>query len=312
MSMTIQPTLRSYQDSFFLRDAVCTLHIPDSPAMGQWYKFALLNIDGSFLVHLPDGHQEYENVKVMMWLLSPDSPLYMSLRVVWAGDYAPDEPGTNTNLYFFTTKKKEIDEDKNEGENDDDEDDDEEEEDETQVFNKSLADAVDKKGLVFLMGKHNRIGGNSPVQLLVDDLVESIVTALIDSYPVLDSSEFESCPTFPFLVNHTKRVFINTLRIPDNEFPLSLLTSEGNGRSSRDFYGESSIRVGSWSRDILSTELSPPSEYTEEVFMTAYIEQPFFWHTVEAKSKHQAESDAKREVFQKKLAEQRALIHSSN
>jgi hypothetical protein len=64
--------------------------------------------------------------------------------------------------------------------------------------------------------------------------------------------------TYSFLVNHTKKEYVNKMELPANNdgwriHPLPLLTCEGNGRGGGDYRGESEL-VGSWSRDLISIE----------------------------------------------------------
>ena len=74
----------------------------------------------------------------------------------------------------------------------------------------------------------------------------------------------------PFLVNHTKRQFVDKSKIQKGLggfqiHPLPLLTCEGNGRGGGDFYGESPL-IGSWARDVISAEKTAPADFTELAF----------------------------------------------
>jgi len=77
---------------------------------------------------------------------------------------------------------------------------------------------------------------------------------------------------YVFLVNHTKRQFVDKRKVPKGHdglriHPLPLLTCEGNGRGGGDFYGESAGLIGSWARDVISAEKSAPADgFTELVF----------------------------------------------
>lgn len=86
-----------------------------------------------------------------------------------------------------------------------------------------------------------------------------------NSLPPLD-------PSFCFLVNHTKKVFIDLRKVRENSankeyaiHPLPLLTCEGNGRGGGDFRGEDK-RIGSWARDVISIEdsLQVTNVYSDE------------------------------------------------
>jgi hypothetical protein len=75
---------------------------------------------------------------------------------------------------------------------------------------------------------------------------------------------------YPFLVNHTKRQFVDKSKVPKGTggfqiHPLPLLTCEGNGRGGGDFHGESPL-VGSWARDVISAEKTAPADFTELAF----------------------------------------------
>lgn len=122
--------------------------------------------------------EEFEN------LLSPESPYYMS-NLVWAGDYADPEPGSEENLYN-----------------------------------------VDKKPhFVFEI---------QPLKKLI------------------------------YIVNHTKKVFIDKNNLKNDIHPLPILTAEGNGRGGGDYYGKNNHLAGTWARDIITMEYENPTEpYTE-------------------------------------------------
>ena len=75
---------------------------------------------------------------------------------------------------------------------------------------------------------------------------------------------------YPFIVNHTKGVFVNKSKVPKNRngeqyHPLPLLTCEGNGRGGGDIYDAPPL-VGSWARDVISVEKTAPDGFTEVVF----------------------------------------------
>lgn len=66
---------------------------------------------------------------------------------------------------------------------------------------------------------------------------------------------------YNFIVNHTKKLFIN--KAARVFHPLSLLTAEGNGRGGGDYHGSCEDLVGTWARDVISVEMTAPAEYTE-------------------------------------------------
>lgn len=75
-----------------------------------------------------------------------------------------------------------------------------------------------------------------------------------------------STECFRYIVNHSKKLFVDKEKLTSNIHPLPLLTSEGNGRGGGD-YGGSSELVGSWARDLISVERLAPCavEYKELV-----------------------------------------------
>ena len=72
---------------------------------------------------------------------------------------------------------------------------------------------------------------------------------------------------FRFIVNHTKKEFVDKTRVPSVDgwhiHPLSLLTAEGNGRGGGDFEGIGEKFVGTWARDIISVEKELPEGYKQ-------------------------------------------------
>jgi hypothetical protein len=83
---------------------------------------------------------------------------------------------------------------------------------------------------------------------------------------------------FPFIVNLTKKVYVNINRIDkfdgfqDKEtewkiHPLPLLTCEGNGRGGGDFNGDDPNElVGSWARDVIRLDRNKPDGFEELLF----------------------------------------------
>jgi len=83
-------------------------------------------------------------------------------------------------------------------------------------------------------------------------------------------SAIKHTDAYPFLVNHTKRQFVDKSKVPKGVqgsqiHPLPLLTCEGNGRGGGDFHGESPL-IGSWARDVISAEKTAPEGFTELAF----------------------------------------------
>jgi len=79
----------------------------------------------------------------------------------------------------------------------------------------------------------------------------------------------ESKSFYRYIINHTKKLYIDKDKIKEDEdstglkiHPLSLLTCEGNGRGGGDYYKED-IRIGNWSRNVISVENKIPKNYNE-------------------------------------------------
>ena len=77
--------------------------------------------------------------------------------------------------------------------------------------------------------------------------------------------------SFRFIVNHTKKTFVDKTAVPDRDgwiiHPLSLLTAEGNGSGGGDFRGNDPKKlIGSWARDIISIEKKAPADFKEIFF----------------------------------------------
>lgn len=72
-----------------------------------------------------------------------------------------------------------------------------------------------------------------------------------------------------FVINHTKKQFINKINVINNNgwrvHPLPLMTCEGNGRGGGDYLGEDEI-VGTWARDLISVSDKVPDGFTELKF----------------------------------------------
>jgi hypothetical protein len=73
-------------------------------------------------------------------------------------------------------------------------------------------------------------------------------------------------PIYRYIVNHTKKQYVDKMEVPDNDgwriHPLPLLTCEGNGRGGGDFHNTNeSHLVGFWARDVISIEKEVPEKY---------------------------------------------------
>lgn len=171
--------------------------------MGQYYHPIVLSADGNIIAWM-DAHMYENGLKLMEhsylnnnfvctfeFGLSPEGPHHKS-RIVWAGDYADNEPGQETNLYQQCSE-------------------------------------------------YNLIRPS-----------------------VKDTTKYR------FIVNHSKKVFVDTDKIDTSEdglaiHPLPLLTCEGNGRGGGDYRHDVPL-VGSWARDVISVEEAVADDFVEIIF----------------------------------------------
>lgn len=91
-----------------------------------------------------------------------------------------------------------------------------------------------------------------------------------DSLEIKDGNEVFDHETYRFVVNHTKKLYVDKSKLKDIEGwadtqinPLPLLTCEGNGRGGGDYSGNNEKLVGSWARDVISIEKYRPTGYKE-------------------------------------------------
>lgn len=74
---------------------------------------------------------------------------------------------------------------------------------------------------------------------------------------------------YRYIVNHTKKQYVDKQNFIDDLHPLPLLTCEGNGRGGGDYRGSSETLCGSWARDVISADRKAPEGYSELRFETA-------------------------------------------
>ncbi len=67
-----------------------------------------------------------------------------------------------------------------------------------------------------------------------------------------------------YIVNHTKKLYVDKTKSNQNH-PLPLLISEGNGKGGGDYSGNNEELCGTWSRDVISMEETIPKGYQELV-----------------------------------------------
>lgn len=95
-----------------------------------------------------------------------------------------------------------------------------------------------------------------------------------DGEPNYTSEFLVTTKSHPFVVNHTKKTYVDKRNIPHHAYlerafihPLPLLTADGNGGGGGDYFGpDPDELVGSWSRDVIGIETSAPEGYTELSF----------------------------------------------
>ena len=102
---------------------------------------------------------------------------------------------------------------------------------------------------------------------------EKNIYSMCDEYSLIACHEKDTTE-FPFIVNHTKKLFVNKGKVPNKSYglqegytlhPLPILTAEGNGRGGGDDHSQSML-VGSWARDVISVEKEMPAEFIEIIF----------------------------------------------
>jgi len=72
---------------------------------------------------------------------------------------------------------------------------------------------------------------------------------------------------YKYIVNHTKKLYIDKSKLTNEIHPLPLLISEGNGKGGGDYNNINSELCGTWARDIISMENEIPENYNELVCM---------------------------------------------
>ena len=90
-------------------------------------------------------------------------------------------------------------------------------------------------------------------------------------YSAVNNAKFKPAVSFPeqtveyrYIVNHTKKQYVDKETQLEYIHPLPLLTSEGNQQGGGDYYGRNAEFCGTWARDVISVETDEPSDkYTE-------------------------------------------------
>lgn len=68
---------------------------------------------------------------------------------------------------------------------------------------------------------------------------------------------------YRYILNHTKKQYVDKDKCKSDIHPLPLLTAEGNGRGGGDYYGRHEELCGTWARDLISVDRELPDDYTE-------------------------------------------------
>ena len=72
-----------------------------------------------------------------------------------------------------------------------------------------------------------------------------------------------SMKKYSFLVNHTKKQYVDKEALESIIHPLPLLLCEGNGRGGGDYHGTDEAMCGLWARDVISVEEEAPEGYAQ-------------------------------------------------
>jgi len=76
--------------------------------------------------------------------------------------------------------------------------------------------------------------------------------------------------TYRYIVNHTKKLYVDKQNSESNIHPLPLLVCEGNQRGGGDYWGKNSELCGTWARDVISVTNEQPHGYEELICEFGY------------------------------------------
>lgn len=68
---------------------------------------------------------------------------------------------------------------------------------------------------------------------------------------------------YRYIVNHTKKQYVDKQALKSDFHPLPLLTCEGNGAGGGDYRRHNEELCGTWARDIVSVNRTQPEGYSE-------------------------------------------------
>ncbi len=68
---------------------------------------------------------------------------------------------------------------------------------------------------------------------------------------------------YKYIVNHTKKLYVDKIKSTNSIHPLPLLISEGNGLGGGDYRSSNEELCGTWARNVISMENEIPDGYNE-------------------------------------------------
>ena len=217
--------------------------------MGQYYKAILLKEDKKTPIGFATAHDFGNGVKLMehsyvrncyvgfveSLLLGNPTP------VVWAGDYADNEPVGN----IPEKTLKEI----------------------AKGYECSVEELSEHNINLYDVCNYGRVAKLTHNQYIPRDK---------SAWDFDFSKVMPNLTESRYVVNHDTQQFVDKRNIPEIKdwegariHPLPLLTCEGNNRGGGDFRGDEKGLVGAWARNLISIESKKPKGYTELVFDVA-------------------------------------------
>lgn len=91
-----------------------------------------------------------------------------------------------------------------------------------------------------------------------------------DSIDILPKIPYEELPTYKYVINLTKKMFVKIPTFNENEnewiiHPLPLLCADGNGRGGGDYRGTNMELIGSWAFDRIAVANKLPKNIKKEL-----------------------------------------------
>ena len=104
------------------------------------------------------------------------------------------------------------------------------------------------------------------LQLGGSDLVANLYSLVEEKRDLKIRSFEKTLEYYRYVVNHTKKLYVDKENSSTEIHPLPLLVSEGNGRGGGDYVRGNNMELcGTWARDSISVENIAPEGYTELV-----------------------------------------------